>query len=175
MFNLICVLVIALLGCVGFFINIPEAPHVFGYVFFVVSGVWMIASFFNNLSKYNVMLEKFEDVRASLKNLDITIEKRNVLLSEFKLYLADKYPEHEKEIFKLITETNTDVHVILKYPEIKSSETIMELVQLIEQSNREVYDYKYSLERDYAKIRFYKNNLWYYLRPTVPLDIVKHL
>lgn len=84
--------------------------------------LWLFGSFVNNLEAYVNQTKKFEDIRAKLKSLIIYKDKQETLIREFKIYLADKYPDLEKEIFTLIANSNNDVSVILSYPEIKSSE-----------------------------------------------------
>jgi len=174
MFNLICVFIVALIGGVGLLFSIEEV-NIAGIVILCISGVWLFVSFLNNLVCYTSQIEKFEDIRGSLKKLDITKEKQTHLMSEFKLYLADKYPELEKEIFHLITESKSDIHVILNYPELKSSETLLSLVDQINKLANEVYSYKYSLESEYSKVRFYNLNMWFYLKPQIPEYILKLL
>jgi hypothetical protein len=175
MFNLICVVIVALLGCVGIFVFPFFEAHVVGYILCGMSFLWFFASFVNNLSCYNDQIEKFEDIRKGLKRVALSIEKQGNLISEFKLYLADKYPELEKEIYRLITESKSDVHIILNYPELKSSETLLMLTKQINDLAEEVYKGKSDLEYEYAKVRFFNKNMWFYLRPSVPKDIEKLL
>jgi hypothetical protein len=173
MFNLICAAIVALLGCVGVFVFPFLEAHITGYVLLGVSVVWLFASFANNLLYYTDQIKRFEGIRRDLKRVGLCMTKQADLLSEFKIYLADKYPELEKEIFKLITESQSDVHMILSYPELKSSETLLKLVKQINKLAEEVYTGKSSLEFEYAEVRFYNKNMWFYLRPSVPEDIEK--
>lgn len=174
MFNLICALIVALLGVVGLLIPVYEV-HIVGLVLLIISGLWLFASFVNNLICYTAQVERFEKIRAGLKRLEISKEKQNNLISEFKIYLADKYPDLEKEIFKLITESKSDVHMILNYPELKSSDTLLALVSQINKLAEEVYNSRHQLEYEYSYVRFYNANQWFYLRPNVPNDISKLL
>lgn len=171
MFNLICSTIVAIIGCIGIFVFPSMEAHIVGYILCGVSFVWVFASFVNNLSCYTDQLNRFEEIRRELKRVDLSVEKQGNLITEFKLYLADKYPELEREIFKLITESKSDVHVILNYPELKSSETLLALVKQINSLAEEVYKGKSDLEYYYGKVRFYNENLWFYIRPSVPEDI----
>ena len=174
MFNLICVLIIACIGGVGLFVPVEDVK-IIGIVILCISGVWFFVSFVNNLVKHTDMVKKFEEIRANLKKLEIYKEKQRVLISEFTIYLADKYPDFEKEIFKLITDSKSDINVFLKYPELKSSETIMELVKQINNQSAATYNYKVELENEYAAIRFYNMNKWFYIKVQTPSDILEHL
>jgi len=174
MFNLICVLIVALIGAVGLLIPVYEV-HIIGIVILCIAGVWLFASFVNNLVCYTEQLSRLEDIRAQLKNLDIYKNRQDTLIAEFKIYLADKYPEFEKDIFKLITDAKSDVNVIFKYPEIKSSKTLLKLVNEINELATKVYDKKVNLEYDYAKVRFYNANKWFFLKSSTPQDIAKLL
>lgn len=174
MFNLICVLIVACLGSLGLLIPVYEV-NITGGIILGISGVWLLASFINNLFCYNNMFENFEGIRASLKNLEIYKEKQATLISEFRVYLADKYPDLEKEIFKMIIESKNDINVILNYPEIKSSKTLIELVKQINSQADKVYEFKIILEHEYAIVRFYNANKWFYIKAQTPEDIKKLL
>lgn len=177
MFNLICVFILALVGAIGFFSQSdPEGPlHIAGIVFFCISGVWFFGSFVNGLYYYDQQIKRFEDIRGYLKKIVLYQEKQKNLIDEFKVYLAEKYPELEKEVFKMISSSSSDIHVMLSYPEIKSSETLMELVSQINKQASEVYNRREYVENLCVEVRHYSKNNWFIIKPSVPSDIQKLL
>ena len=123
MFNLISVLLIAIIGVIGFFIQSDPNGiiHISGIVLLCIAGIWLFASLMNNFAYYHYQIVRFEDIRATHRKVKIYEEKRDKLLDEFKTYLSEKYTDIEKEIFQKITDSRSDTQIVLNYPEIKSS------------------------------------------------------
>lgn len=71
----------------------------------------------------------------------IFAKQRDDLLTQATLYLGEKYPEHEKELFRMISEKNNEelANILVTLPEIKSAETLKELVSTIKQLHGRVY------------------------------------
>jgi len=90
---------------------------------------------------YNYRHSQIED----LANLKMNASQKKIYqdmadtqLLEFKKYLAETYPAIEKSIFESITSQNVGFYAV-KYPEIKSNETILKLVSLINEKMSDVY------------------------------------
>jgi len=60
------------------------------------------------------------------------------LTKEFAHYLAQTYPDHEKDIFSKIEPGKVDVYLV-KYPELQASKTIVELVNQIRSLQDDIY------------------------------------
>lgn len=174
MFNLICFFILALLGVIGLLIPIGEVKLV-GIVILSAALLWLLSSFGNNLSCYMQQVTRFEEVRRILKVIEIYKEKQTVLLAEFKTYLAEKYPEFEKSIFQSIADHKSDVNVILQYPEIKTSKTLIKLVEEMNELADSVYREKRNMECVCKNIRVYNQNMWFYIKVKTPEDIQKLL
>ena len=168
MFNLFPVAFLILLGTIG--VLIPnEITNIIGLLVYATSIIWLFSSFIGNLYSYNALLEKFENIRAKLKIVIIYEQKQTELLSQFKLYLFEKYPEFEERI-NSISAGNADI--ILKYPEIKSSKTIIKLVDEMNNLASNIYSEKISIENECATIRYMLKNKWNLFIPNVPGDVI---
>jgi len=95
-------------------------------------------------------------------------EQAEVLTGEFKLWLGEKYPDIERGIFKDLISENITIFAA-KFPEIKSSETIMDLVSRINGLQNNVYSKKLNIERHRKKIRVAKRNPWI-IRKIIPTE-----
>ncbi len=174
MFNLICVLIIAVIGTVGLLIPVQEINHV-GIGVLSFSIFWLFVSFVNNLVCFTQQVERFEKLRGKLKIIKLQKERQDDLMGEFKLYLAITYPEIEKDVFNKICNIKTDINAVLSYPEIKSSETLIELVKRLDQLSNNLYNVKSNFEQDCAIIRYFNNNKWFMFMPQIPEDVLKVL
>lgn len=170
MFNILIIVVFLLLGFLGYNFKINEV-HIAGIVLMCVSLCYLIIAFIHDLSYYSNQLQRFELVRNYLKSINIYKEKQSELLIYFKSYLGEKYPDFEKQIFKNINESKSDIHIVLKYPELKSSKTIMKLADKINKLANSVYSLRGDMENTCEDIRYYKNGKWEIIKPNIPKDI----
>ena len=170
MFNLFIIAVILLLGIIGYNFEIEEV-HIAGIVLMGGSLLYLIITFISDLSYYSTQLLRFEDVRKYLKKIEVYKKKQKELLAEFKNYLGDKYPELEKQIFDNINKSESEMHIVLKYPEIQSSKTLMKLTKNINELADDVYDLYDKIENECKWIRYYKDGKWEIIKPAIPEDI----
>jgi hypothetical protein len=171
MFNLIIVLFLALVGSASLFSGIGfnvQTLSIIGIVLLSGSGLWFLASVINTFATYSCQLERFEKLQCSLNNLSKYKLHQANLLTEFKLYLGEKYPELEKELFKNISDNSSEVNIVLKYPEIQSSKTLLKLTEDINVLVQKVYSLETEIEEQCARIRYYKNGKWEYIVPKIP-------
>jgi len=84
-------------------------------------------------------IEDLTNIKALGSKKIIYQKMADTQLAEFKNYLGEVYPNIEKEIFNSLSPENVTAYAI-RYPEIKSNETIMELVKLINQKITQVYN-----------------------------------
>jgi len=111
------------------------------------------------LSEQNRDIESIEEYKERKK---VFTHRRDELLSQAVLYLGEKYPEHEKEIFKLIYEKNNEAAVTLisSIPELKTADAFKGLVNKLQNYHGEVYDQELSILRYKKNIRVRKRSLW---------------
>ena len=160
------------LGVIGIIIPDQEA-NIAGIVVLSLAFVWVMSALINNFALYNNQLNRFEVLRAEIKQVVIYKNMQTELLKEFKNYLGEKYPELEKGIFDSITGEQSDVRVILKYPEIKSSKTLTKLTIEINNLAQKVYDQQVEIENKCARIRYFAKGKWEIIKPEIPADILE--
>lgn len=117
-------------------------------VAFIVSGVeWM-----NQVSDFE-NIKKFRQIEA------IYQAKAEMLTTEFVKHLAEIYPEHEKDIYDKISPDKVDLY-FAKYPELRASETLVALVDRINNLQSDVYDQQINVAESFKNIRFRPRNPW---------------
>ena len=115
---------------------------------------------------YTDQIEDIERIMERVKRKDIYTKQRDELAEVFKQHLAQQYPDYEKDIFsKLLPENITAVATI--FPEIKSSETIMDYCNKINSLTSGVYKEDIAIAGHERKIRVRKRDLtgWWFLMP----------
>lgn len=146
----------------------PSSEWDAGGVIFGFLAICLVAvSVFVTCIAYSTQLSNFEDVK-KFKNIEaIYKEKADALTVEFANHLAATYPEHEKEIYSKISPDKVALY-FAKYPELKASDTLIELVKRINHLQSDVYDQQIKAEYIQKDIRFRLRNPWifYWFMPT---------
>lgn len=99
-----------------------------------------------NITKFE-RLEQIYEVRA------------DALSQQFATYLADLYPEHERNIFESIKPEGIDIYLV-KYPNLRASETIIELITQIRSLQDDRYAQQIEREKTLKTMRFRKRDPW---------------
>lgn len=176
MFNLIAVgFLMCIAGIVALFgltLSIEECL-IISYVIGGISFVWFIASTLSTFTQYNLQLERFEKLHADLNNLVQFKKMKEELSLELKSYLGVVYPDHEKEIFNSISNANSDINVVLNYPEIKASSVLKELANRIRELYNNLYSLQRNIEHSCSDIRYHNTSKWEFIKPTIPTVLEK--
>jgi len=173
MFNLIIVAILAILGASFNLLCTTQEFQVVGIILMLISSVWFISSLISNFTYYSSQMYRFEQLHSSLNNLSRYKAVQLKMIEEFKNYLGEKYPELEKELFKDISDNSSDIHIVLKYPEIQSSKTLLKLTDNINEQVQKTYSLQSDIEHSCACIRYYKSSKWEYIKPAIPEKIQK--
>jgi len=173
MFNVIIAVFLVLTGLLGFNSSYQEI-QVTGIVFMCLGLVWFISSTIQGFMLYSEQVRRFENLRASIKQLAQHREMTKDLLKEFKLYLVEKFPELEMKFFQNFKDSESDMRVILAYPEFKTHKTITQMVDKINNLTKETYTQLYRIENDCASIRYNKASKWQLFQPKVP-EVIQEL
>jgi len=134
---------------------------------FVLSLAMFIIAFCIQIGKYYSQVDSIERIE-KIKKDKISYQEESVqLIEEFKLYLAEMYPQHEKTIFESIKPENVTAYMI-KYPDIKSSETLIKLCEEIKRLVGNIYssDRQINQQEWYIKVR--KRTMWLWCLPILP-------
>jgi uncharacterized protein YsxB (DUF464 family) len=145
MFWFFLILIPVLIGCIpAYKVYFGKAQSLsdaqFGMMVCVVISIllFVITTIFQ-LVEYSCQISDGEELVKIGNFEEIYTNKSDVLTQQFAGYLADIYPEYEKNIFESISPDGIDLYLV-KYPEIKASETIMLLVSEIRMLQGDIYD-----------------------------------
>ena len=106
-----------------------------------ISVVCVFALFISTIVAYSDQVNDFHDLKKIDKLEVLYQEKAQTLTTQFASYLAEAYPDHEKAIFDKISPEKIDLYLV-KYPDLRSSETITALVGQISKLQAEYYQQK---------------------------------
>lgn len=114
-----------------------------------------------------------EDYTATQHKIKMYEEKTDLLTLKFNQILAEKYPEHEKKLFDGMTPESVEI-LLVKYPEIRASETSIELVNQLLRLNNEIYREKEHLIDLVRDANYRRQNGWYmrFIIPKVPEHMI---
>lgn len=174
MFCFISMIPFTVLAVMCFLINAT-----YNISFFLVAGwlcigcivLFFCASIIITLFEITDQLERFEGVRESIQKELILREKRGLLMEIFKENI-NHYITLEENIFKSLIPEKIEIF-LTKYPELKSSEVIKNLVSKIETSQQTVFTEMVERNKIIKKIWVTKNSPWIFKKyiPKYPEDI----
>ena len=132
-----------------------------GSFFSVVTVIVVMIGFIVSSLAWSSQINDFEDIERYRNVEDIYQTKAEVLTTEFAKYLAENYPEHERDIYDKISPDKVNLY-FAKYPELRASETLVILVDRINQLQTDVYDQQISVEQILKNTRFRLRNPWFF-------------
>lgn len=95
-------------------------------------------SIFVTMVSYAFQIQDFEELKKLDKYEQIYLSKSEVLTKRFEKYLLEIYPQHEKDIYNKIKPQDVDIYLV-RYPELRASETIKLLVEQIRTLQNDYY------------------------------------
>ena len=134
---------------------------------FIIGGLFLLIAIIIQLCTYYAQAEAFETIEEKRKNKKTYQDEADQLIGEFKIYLADQYPEHEKMIFEQIKPENVTAFAI-KYPEIKTNETLAKLCGLIENKVSKIYKQDRDINQQERFIAVRKRTIMLTVFPILP-------
>jgi len=120
-----------------------------------------LISIFGTGGMYVEQKRDFEEVTKTIKVEKIYKTKAIELTSTFSSYLSKQYPNFEKDIFDKIKPETIPIYLV-QYPDLKSSETIMLLVEKINKLQNDTYDQQIEREKILKRVRFRTKNIWWW-------------
>lgn len=128
--------------------------------FLVIAIVYLVGNLTGFCISYCEHVKNIEEITERKKKKKIYEKQRDELIQHATLYLGDKFPEHEKELFKLIVEKNSEavVNLLGVFPEIKSGEVLKDLVKRMQRLHGYVYEEELAIEHLKKDIRCRKRN-----------------
>jgi len=156
-------LIALLWACVTWFIG-PIELITIGVVIFIIGIIAQLCTYYNHTVEIEKIKEKKKDIESYRKQADD-------LLVEIKLFLIDKFPEHELKIFDKITKNTVDF-LAVDYPEIKSDECFMKAVNSIIEYKNKIYISERSINRLERQLAVRKRTVKLTVLPILPkIDI----
>jgi hypothetical protein len=129
-------------------------------IFCSIAGlIFLTITFISSMVAYSDQLSDIEDLQKIDKTRAILQDKSNVLTTQFAKYLAELYPNQEKDIFNKISPKDVSIYLV-KYPEIKSADTIIKLVDQINQLQSSVYAQDIQKQELLKDMRYRQVNPW---------------
>jgi len=171
MFNLIIIVILSIISVVSASIGIIfKMPEFIGVSIGggVVILLWIIISIIGTFINYGEQQERLEELRGELNKLNQYKKMKDELLIELKNYLGAVYPNQESEIFKSISNSKSDMSIVMSYPEIQSSHVLKELAVRIKDLYYTLYNLQTIIEDKCAKIRYNAVSKWPYTKPVIP-------
>ncbi len=144
-----------------------DSEWVCGAIIFTFIGcVILVASVIATMSGYSWQINDAEELKKIDKYEQIYLSKSEVLTKKFAGYLLEVYPQHEKDIYNKIKPDEIDLYLV-KYPELKASETIKLLVEQVRTLQNDYYEQGLLRARTIKNMRFRCKNPWlfYFLIP----------
>lgn len=130
-------------------------------VFLIFFLIGFLASIFATAGYYVSQRNDFEELK-KVENVEVIYKKKAIILTEsFTAHLSGAYPDFEKGIFEKIKPNNVSVYLV-RYPELKSSQTIMLLVEKINKLQDDIYDQQINKEKILKMLRFRTKNIWFW-------------
>ena len=130
-----------------------------GNSFFHLAVFFVLIAFVVSGLEWSSQILDFEKIKMHQKVEAIYEAKADKLTTEFAKYLAEAYPEYEKDIYNQISPDKVNMYFV-KYPELKTSVTLVELVKSINNLQSDVYDQRIKVEQIRKDIRFRLQNPW---------------
>lgn len=133
----------------------------FGALMVVFSAIILAIGLIVSLSTHSIQIAKSVELE-KISSFEQTYQARSDnLTSQFAHYLAEVYPDHEKDIFSKIEPGKVDVY-LAKYPELQASKTITTLVEQIQLLSDDIYKQQLTRAETIRDMRYNIRNPWVY-------------
>jgi len=154
---------IALIGSMFFyFTDSPLMFYTSSVFVFAIGLLVQLCSYYNHNDNIETIKREKEDIK-------VYEEQTEDILNDVKLYLIDKFPDHEMKIFDKIS-SNTANILSIKYPEIKSDECIKQALSKIIIYKDNIYTCKRKINELKKSMSVRKKNMILTCLPILPKD-----
>lgn len=114
--------------------------------FMVVFCLCLIVPIVTQFSCYYNHVSELEEIEECKANIVIYKEQADEILSEIKLHLIDKYPEHELKVFEMFTNNTADV-LAVRYPELKTDTVFKKYIDSLIKYKNSIYNVKKTINK----------------------------
>lgn len=139
-----------------------ECVRGFATFFTIVAIAYLIANIVSFFQIHQKQVKNIEMIEEHINKKRIYEEERDEIVEQAKLYLGEKYPDHEKELFEIMAsrDNNSIINILPAFPEIKTSEVLTSLITKIQSLHRNVYSEDHRIEELKRAIRVRKRDIY---------------
>lgn len=176
---LVAFLFVAVLFGWNFFVNgwkrrdcyDPNASMIFSTIFGVLGATLLFIGLINSLNTNSNQVGRSMELAKIDSSESIYKAKADNLTKEFAGYLAEAYPQYEKDIFSKIEPGKVDLYMV-KYPELQASKTLTELVKQVRDLQDKVYEQQLARVQIIRDMKFAVLDPWVYqwVMPDIPVS-----
>lgn len=127
--------------------------YFFAIVFYITAAIWLIST---TVGSYSNQLSDFTHIKQINMQISLDTERRDKLINMLKVELS-KFPEIEKEIIMSI---KPDIMLLSQFPNLKSNETIADMVNQIVYLENSVYERRFHLINLQRQIYYREISPW---------------
>jgi len=157
------------LGIMCLMPNNTDAELTFFVFTMIFSGVWVVSAFamtINHFVKAEEIVSRIENIKTTQNKIKLQVQKKEELTTFMNEQVLNVFPKFEEKILKALSPgSNKDLIALFqKYPELKSSKHLSELVKETTVLVNNIYREKEHLEDQKTKIRVYLANPWFLVK-----------
>jgi hypothetical protein len=129
--------------------------------------IGLLISIITQLAHYYSHVEDIEDIKMCKKDIDIYKNQADEILGEIKMYVLEKYPDHELKIFEKISAQTVDI-IAVKFPELKSDGIFKKYINSLINMRSEIYDLKTNITNAEKKLKVRERTIKLFVLPILP-------
>jgi len=136
----------------------------------VLSIVCGVLGFAFNTGRIIGDLDDTEGLVASHEIQDVAEERKEHELKELSEYLIEFYPTYEKEVLETIN--RGDLQILLRFPDLKTNQTVLEYTNRIKELNTDIYTQLNARIAMRKRMRIRRRNpfVLHFLLPEMPTE-----
>ncbi len=139
----------------------------FSVVALIVGCLWLFISLIVTFAMYNEQLNDFQTLIGYSKKHKQTSDYVNLLTTQFKTFLIDKYPDMEKDVVEKMIVAGS----IIVPPQLEASVTIIDYTNKLRQLHNQLLEVNERLINQGVSIRQYESNVWSWFKVKTPINV----
>lgn len=138
------------------------APSAMAFIFIIVA-------MFYHMSWFREAQKKVNCIKRYKREADLNNEMYEKLRDYYQKYLAEQYPQMEKDIFLKIAESQPKelVALLQSYPELKTSTVFMSMIKQTTELVEKIYEKYKHIEQEIEDLENIKTDPWLIWKPKV--------
>jgi predicted PurR-regulated permease PerM len=141
---------------------------IMAFIMFIVAGI-----------SSTIIYSSKQDIKVIDKKVEIYVEQRNALISQYRTILDTTYEKYEMNIFDKVTNSvsnsnsknasNINISIPPQWPDTKYLSSLKELVNKIESLNSNIYALQINRQDLLSEARSYRSGIWVpaFIQPSI--------